>query len=127
MGKFSDRIKSMFSGKPDGLSEEQERLVKKYGKKNLKRFEDMPTAMYAIRLADNHDYFIHPVGETADQLIYVVKKGIIGAAFWQWHQGIEFIKQGKENLEMILVDKKFLESHRDTEFSNTQSGSDQSN
>src|SRR6478609_7405284 len=108
MGKFSDRIKTMFSKKPSGLSEEQERLVKQHGgKKNLKRFDEMPTAMYAIRLSDNHDYFLHPIGETADQLMYVAKKGIIGAAFWQWHQAHEFIKQGTEtNLEMVLVDKK---------------------
>ena len=114
MGKFTDRIKTMFSKKPSGFSEEQEKLIKQHGgKRNLKTFDQIPGAMYAIRLADNHDMFLHPYGETKDTLMYTVKKGIVGAAMWQWHQAHEFIKQGPEtNLEMVLVDKKFLDEQK---------------
>jgi hypothetical protein len=117
MGRFTDRIKKMFSksdpdrGKPSGFTAEQEILIRQHGgKRNLKTFDDLHAVLYAIRLTDNPNYFIHPIGETKDQMLYVVKKGIIGAAFWKWQQGMEFINQGKEtNVEMVRIDRKFLD------------------
>jgi len=113
MGQFTDRIKNMFSKKPSGFSEEQEKLIKQLGgRKNVMRFHQMKTAVYFIRLSDNPDFFLHPIGETKDQLMYQAKKGIVGAAIWPWKEGLEFINQGtKSNLEMVLADKKFLDEH----------------
>lgn len=61
----------------------------------------MKKEAYLIKVKGSDNLFLHPLGEDNQNITYVVKEGITGAAIWTLDSAIDFIKRGKEDLEKI--------------------------
>jgi len=62
---------------------------------------------YFIRLTDQEDVYVHPVGELSkseEEDAFLIKEGVKGAGTWSKSNAERFIKEsGADNLEMVSV------------------------
>lgn len=66
---------------------------------------------YFIRLTDQEDVYVHPIGDiTNTEEAFVVKEGVQGAGIWNKVNAERFIKESEaDNLEMVSVRSILIE------------------
>jgi hypothetical protein len=60
---------------------------------------------YFIKLTDQEDVYVHPVGElSSTEDAFVIKEGVKGAGIWSKSNAERFIKESEaDNLEIVSV------------------------